>query len=379
MALTKVSYSMIIGACANVLDYGAVADYDGSTGKDNTEAFQAAIDSGAATVYIPAGSYYVPSSLVLPTSGVTIVGEGRTKSVLYGVEHTFITTDVTSDVRLKSFGMWGPSYYGTSNYAIFAEHDIINFLVEDVAVQRGHGFLKAQGAGSTDIVKLDVRDCYFYGSSSYAIHIGAAVSMNSLSFENTWFDLHGVSAIRSEGSLATGYARFESCIFESNRGQYSIYLANAQAIFNNCVWYNNGLHLPADPAITNGVDVYLEQGNQQITKFEGCSFGPPTSDAVDWTSIFISQSEANLVSVENCYGNGDGVTKYFIVTNSPNPASLSVKASRWLDYTASAPILGVGVDMVNNLPQNGQSVVNNQIASLTTTNDVTTKIWGGTN
>ena len=190
--------------------------------------------------------------------------------------------------------------------------------------------------------------------------------------------MHGVSAIRSEGSLATGYARFESCIFESNRGQYTIYLVNAQAIFNNCIWYNNGLHLPADPVITNGVDVYLEQGNQQITKFEGCSFGTPASDAVDWTSINIGQSEANLVSVENCYGNGDGIAKYFITTNSPNPASLSVKASRWVDYTSSTPILGVGVDMVNNLSQNGQSVVNNQIASLTTTDDIVTKIWGGT-
>ena len=58
MALTKVSYSMIQGASANVLDYGAVGN---GVANDRT-AIQAAFDSGAKQVYFPAGTYYLGST-----------------------------------------------------------------------------------------------------------------------------------------------------------------------------------------------------------------------------------------------------------------------------------------------------------------------------
>ncbi len=62
MSLTKVSYSMITGSSANVLDYGAVGD--GTT--DDTAAIQAAINTGNA-VYFPKPSVYynVTSSVVI--------------------------------------------------------------------------------------------------------------------------------------------------------------------------------------------------------------------------------------------------------------------------------------------------------------------------
>jgi len=44
MSLTKVTYSMISGACANVLDFGAL----GNNSNDDTAAIQAAINSVAA-------------------------------------------------------------------------------------------------------------------------------------------------------------------------------------------------------------------------------------------------------------------------------------------------------------------------------------------
>jgi hypothetical protein len=49
MSLTKVSYSMIAGASANILDFGAVS------GSDSTTAIQAAINSGASSIVYPAG------------------------------------------------------------------------------------------------------------------------------------------------------------------------------------------------------------------------------------------------------------------------------------------------------------------------------------
>lgn len=91
MALTKVSYSMIKGAPANVLDFGAVGD--GVT--DDTAAFNAAIawanakggdDRSAilgSTIYIPEGRYKITTALnPITVSGVTFVGASKTSAVL---------------------------------------------------------------------------------------------------------------------------------------------------------------------------------------------------------------------------------------------------------------------------------------------------------
>lgn len=71
MGLTKVSYAMINGAVANVLDYGAVGD--GVT--NDTAAIQAAIDSGIHNVYFPEGTYKVTALTIASGTAVTLFGD----------------------------------------------------------------------------------------------------------------------------------------------------------------------------------------------------------------------------------------------------------------------------------------------------------------
>jgi len=80
MSLTKVSYSMIDGATVNILDFGAVGDWNGTSGTDNTAAIQAAINAcpNGGTVFVPAG-YYLFSN-VSKIGSVQIVGEGFTNN-----------------------------------------------------------------------------------------------------------------------------------------------------------------------------------------------------------------------------------------------------------------------------------------------------------
>ena len=69
MSLTKVSYSMISGASANILDFGAVS------GSDSTTAIQAAINSGASSIIYPKGTYIVgPLTLVSNQKHIGIGG-----------------------------------------------------------------------------------------------------------------------------------------------------------------------------------------------------------------------------------------------------------------------------------------------------------------
>lgn len=86
MALTKVTYSMIEGQYVNVLDYGV--DNTGNT--DTTTAIQAAINAAAGrTVYFPAGTYIVTSTLSYKTAttqgifapGIRLVGDGMLKTI----------------------------------------------------------------------------------------------------------------------------------------------------------------------------------------------------------------------------------------------------------------------------------------------------------
>jgi hypothetical protein len=80
MALTKVSFSMVNGAVANVLDFGAKGD--GVT--NDTAAVQAALDSGAGAVYLPEGTYLCGKLNFLASNpaGLTVYGDGRTRSII---------------------------------------------------------------------------------------------------------------------------------------------------------------------------------------------------------------------------------------------------------------------------------------------------------
>tara|TARA_R110000868_G_scaffold144242_2_gene363089 strand:+ start:1407 stop:2993 length:1587 start_codon:yes stop_codon:yes gene_type:complete len=91
MALTKATYSMIVGAPANVRDFGAVGD--GVT--DDTDAFKDAL-AVATVVYVPPGIYLITDNISLDI--------GR---CLYGHSQRFSSQIVVSSTS----GMTGAAFY----------------------------------------------------------------------------------------------------------------------------------------------------------------------------------------------------------------------------------------------------------------------------
>jgi hypothetical protein len=71
MALTKATYSMISGAVANVLDYGA----DPTGVADSKVAIDLALNSGKGAVYFPNGTYKYIGQMTVP-SNVNVFGAG---------------------------------------------------------------------------------------------------------------------------------------------------------------------------------------------------------------------------------------------------------------------------------------------------------------
>jgi hypothetical protein len=101
MAITKVSYSMISGKSANVLDFGA----DPSGVSDSQSAIQAAINSGN-TVYFPAGTYKVASVIAIPT-GMKLYANGDATilstiaSVPLSYQQIFVATVAVSNISVQ--------------------------------------------------------------------------------------------------------------------------------------------------------------------------------------------------------------------------------------------------------------------------------------
>ena len=76
MGLTKATYSMVLGAPINVLDYGAFND--GTNATATTAAIRAAIvvaQQNQAQVFFPVGRYAINDTIVLDTAPVGFLGE----------------------------------------------------------------------------------------------------------------------------------------------------------------------------------------------------------------------------------------------------------------------------------------------------------------
>ena len=96
MSLTKVSFSMISGAPANILDYGA----DPTGVADSTTAIQAALDASS-NVYIPSGTYKTTAALSITGNSKFVHGDGANSVIKpYGAINAIQVGDGINNVNL---------------------------------------------------------------------------------------------------------------------------------------------------------------------------------------------------------------------------------------------------------------------------------------
>ena len=164
MALTKATYSVILGAPVNVLDFGAKGD--GIT--NDTAAIQAAVNSGGA-IYFPAGTYMVTHVDLF--SNTELFGEGWSTII------TQITDTLPRPSRaggIPTDGMF------TINYALNAT-PTVNVVIRDmkmvmppnatVTVDEGNHIICA---GHCENIIID--NIYFYGWQGDAVFMGCQIT-----------------------------------------------------------------------------------------------------------------------------------------------------------------------------------------------------------
>lgn len=118
MSLTKVTYSMIQGAAANVLDFGAVGD--GAT--DDTAAIQAAIDSlspNGGYVWFPVGNFKVTAQINIPLAvWKPVVLSGAGNATITSTHDGIVLNDSTGNIRVENLRFVGPGLSNLNSKAI---------------------------------------------------------------------------------------------------------------------------------------------------------------------------------------------------------------------------------------------------------------------
>jgi len=204
MSLTKVTYSMINGSVANVLDYGAVRD--GVT--DDTAAIQAAIDGNPGKIiFMPRGTY-VSSGVSILTNGTKLVGEGMS----FGGTIIRPSNTTGNDITLigQQSGVYSiliqPNVKKTDGYGVYVTDDAFRCVVESVSVIQGFNGIAIVNGTQTRIENCQVRYLLgvhgiYFGGTNTGGYVGSYRAMiNNFEADNPYPFSPQIAAVKTWAS-----------------------------------------------------------------------------------------------------------------------------------------------------------------------------------
>lgn len=294
MPLTKVSFSMITGAPANILDYGASPSASATV---NTAAIQACINENK-VVYIPSGVYQINGPITLNSAAVsggqrTIFGDSRERSIIRATtSNSCLKNDVQRHdaITLENFTFDGNNVasVGVSlgvdgSVGVLAASSADNFLNFRIVACVDNGLVmhycqyfiiqNCEFSGTSDGFGLYLNECgnadisnVFAASNKTSLFIGGTnggtnpggFSQSAIINISNW-KAYGPYSGPAEGYVLIDNAHhitFNGCSFEHEiehsealvRIKKSSTTVTADIVFNECRW----LGLPFD---TDLIDV----------------------------------------------------------------------------------------------------------------------------
>lgn len=304
----------------SVKDFGAVGDWDGITGTDDTAAIQAAIDHGViagSEVFFPPGRYRVTAPLVIdrtfnnldPTNGgmfgISLRGGGPASCEIVS-DHN----GVCIDFRGGPDAGWH-TYFYIDGIGVFKANNgrnvgSVGFKFNQasyVQVQRFDTFGFQYGIFGIDVLSSAFMDGSIrLNEYGFSFERGTRTYPNSISFR-------GVATINNR---TIGGSLYQPSLFsyiggsiESNGytgvvadpNGWGLFVENAGA--EGCVGINmQGVYIEGN----NGkADVWITQTtNNVIHNFNGCSFLRFTADRYVTNSILFDSTNDSRLSVNGC-------------------------------------------------------------------------------
>ena len=213
MALTKATYSMIDGAVADVLDYGAV----GNGVADDTAAIQAAFDAVGVNgeVYFPAGTYKT-SAGINATCSFYGDGSGTTFKPSGGHEVFAVKTgraDFNYAERIGSFvidfthlpsitsadvGLW--LCKGSATSVLGVNHTTFS----NIFINRGYRAIQMLNTDLGNLWTVKFENMILFGLSDHGIYIDTTGSNGSLNVTFDTITIDGGSNPTSKGAFIRG-------------------------------------------------------------------------------------------------------------------------------------------------------------------------------
>lgn len=359
MSLTKTTYSMISGAVANVLDYGA--DPTGST--DSSPAIQAAL-TARQQVYIPQGTYLINTAL-LPLSTQSIFGDGVNQTILkagtVGMTVLDYPSGAYSNVVLRDFSIDGNSKAQTgikmlaSSQGAISNCEVNNvqiatctlyqmylsqatYCVIDRCVFAGVG-VGDYGLFLNNCYSSEVKNCTMYGGSAASLLVAKG---SQITFSKN--NLFNEAATPSPGLciIDGGHAHsFVDCEFEPQGASNVTYEVILKDTFvgGNCTdnSFTRCRFIGLSNTKTNCIAIGTV-GTVYKTRITECGFIKPTSTN---SIALLSQAETSLARNYDLVTYDTPTYSEVTITNtSGNPFFIENLVGRFGTTTVAPEVLG---------------------------------------
>lgn len=251
MALTKVTYSMIVGAPANVKDFGAV----GNGTADDTAAIAAAC-AASSVVYFPAGTYAVRTVTI--NNSCTLFGDGIGNTVI-----TRVAAFASEDSDLIQFNGTDANVGTTMLDFVSVEGITFDFSAHTFNGADTHSCLRIYLCDN-----ITVDNCSFFRGPFHGVKINGAlnVRLTNNTFTECGFDGIGIGG---SGGLPGAPQYTEKVVIDSN-------------IFDN-IFNGSNIQVFVDKSIVSN----------NIFKKSTITFGQPCNKVV---------VSGNIVDLTNTYG-----------------------------------------------------------------------------
>lgn len=336
MSLTKVSYSMIQGAVANVLDYGA----DKTGVADSTAAVQAAVDTDL-PVYFPKGTYLCNVEV---DHRIVMFGDGSTSSILKPYDDTVAIVTYTYreyawpyHSEIRNLGFYGTAKVGVgftfgqtvpSDYAANDEHArLVHFIgCYFASLQKGIQF--PFGNIGAEFYSCGFASNY-YGVYTMNNKFGGVMHAGNKYFYAGEFSGNDCAFYLNDTAASFGGVTFHNTIIEGNKVGMYIYSSPKQytpVVLQN-VWFeqNGGTPYPGNTTIDvwSGTTVTPTTFANRTVIIDGDSAVVNIYDGIT-TDVYVkaTNSQVNIFNgrVETATGVGGGPltvdnTSFVNVTN----------------------------------------------------------------